>query len=59
MIEHFSKWLELVPMLDHNNERVAYAFLDRVFWRFGAPIEVFTNQGMKFQKLCEKTFISH
>jgi hypothetical protein len=29
--DHFSKWLELVPMLDHNNEGVAYAFLDRAF----------------------------
>jgi hypothetical protein len=49
MIEHFSKWLELVPMLDHNNEGIAYAFLDRVFWRFKVPVEVFINQGMKFQ----------
>ncbi len=59
MIEHFSKWMELVPMLDYNNEGIAYAFLDWVFWRFGAPVEVFINQVMKFQYLCEKTLINH
>jgi hypothetical protein len=26
MIEHFSKWLALVPLLDHNDEKNTYAF---------------------------------
>ncbi len=30
MIEHFSKWLELVPLPNYDNERITYAFLDRV-----------------------------
>jgi len=42
---------------------VTYAFFDMVLNKFGAPIEVFTNQGTKFhgefKKLCEKTFIDH
>jgi hypothetical protein len=63
MIEHFSKWLELVPLFDHNNERVTYAFLNKVLSTFGALIEVLIDQGTKFhgefQKLCEKTFIDH
>jgi hypothetical protein len=42
MIEHFSKWLELVPLLDCSNERTTYAFMDKVFNRFGALIMVFT-----------------
>jgi hypothetical protein len=29
IIEHFSKWLELVPLLDPNNEGIAYAFLTK------------------------------
>jgi hypothetical protein len=64
MIEHFSKWLELVSLLDHicSNERAAYAFLNRAFSRFEALAKVLTNQGMKscgeFQKLCEKTLIN-
>jgi hypothetical protein len=58
MIEHFSKWLELVLLLDCNNKGNAYAFLDKVLSRFGALAEVFINQGTKFrgdfQELCER-----
>jgi hypothetical protein len=58
MIKHFSKLLELVPLPYCNNEGTSYAFLDRVFSNFGAPIEVFIDQGMEFQRdfqdLCEK-----
>jgi hypothetical protein len=49
MVEHFSKWIELVPSLDKSNEGVAYAFLDRVLSHFGAPAEMLTDQGTKFQ----------
>jgi hypothetical protein len=49
MIENFSKWLELVPLLDQNNEGVANAFLDRMFNKFGALAKVLINQGMDFQ----------
>ncbi len=42
---------------------VTYAFLDRVISKFGASVEVLTDQGTKFhgefQKLCEKTLIDH
>jgi transposase-like protein len=62
-IEHFSKWLELVPLLNCINEGVTYAFLDRVLNRFGAPSKFFTDQGIKFhgefQKLCGKALIDH
>jgi hypothetical protein len=59
MIEHFSKWLELVPLPNYNSEGGAtYAFLDKVINRFRA-LEMFTNQGMKFQELCEKALIDH
>jgi len=63
MIEHFSKWLELVSLLDHSSEGAAYAFLDRVLSRFGALAKVVINQGIKFrgdfQELCEETLIDH
>jgi hypothetical protein len=48
MIEHFSKWLELVPLSNRSNEEATYAFLDRVFNRFGVPVEVLINQGIEF-----------
>jgi hypothetical protein len=36
MVEHFSKWIELVPSPDKSSEGIAYAFLDRVLSHFGA-----------------------
>jgi hypothetical protein len=63
MIEHYLKWLKLVPLLDCNNENDAYTFLDMVLNRFGALVEIIIVKGMEFygefQKLCEKTFINH
>jgi hypothetical protein len=63
MVEHFSKWIELVLSLDKSSEGVAYAFLDRVLSHFGAPAEVLTNQGTEFQGefqvLCDKALIDH
>jgi hypothetical protein len=55
--------LKLVPLPNHSNEGVAYAFLDKVLNRFGALAKVLPNQNTKFhgefQKLCEKTLINH
>jgi hypothetical protein len=63
MIEHFSKWLELVLLPDYGSEGATYAFFDRVCSRFGAPTKVLTKQGMEFcgdfQKSCEKALINH
>jgi hypothetical protein len=63
MIEHFSKWLELVPLLNRNNEGAVYAFLDIMFNEFSVPAKVLTNQGTKFrrdfQDLCEKALKDH
>ncbi len=63
MVEHFSKWIELVPSPDKSSKGVAYAFLDRVLSHFGAPVEVLTDQGIEFQGefqvLCDKALIDH
>jgi hypothetical protein len=48
MVEHFSKWIELVPSPDKSSKGIAYAIHDRVFSHFGAPVEVLTDQGTKF-----------
>jgi hypothetical protein len=43
MVEHFSKWIELVA-LPHNSLKLAVlAFLDCVFELFGTPEKVLTN----------------
>jgi transposase-like protein len=63
MVEHFSKWIELVPSPDKSNEGIAYAFLDNVFSHFGALVEVLTDQGTEFQGefrvLCDKALNDH
>jgi hemoglobin-like flavoprotein len=43
MIEYILKWLNLVPLLDHNNENITYSILDKLFNKFRALIKVFTN----------------
>jgi hypothetical protein len=61
MTEHFSKWLELVPLPNRNIEGSTYAFLDKMFNRFGVLAKVFIDQGMEFWRdfkdLCEKPLI--
>jgi hypothetical protein len=48
MIEHFSKWIELVALPDKFSEEATYSFLDRVLSRFGAPAEAWLSRG-RFQ----------
>jgi hypothetical protein len=43
MVEHFSKWIGLVPFLNKSSEGIAYAFLNRVLNHFSAPVEVLTD----------------
>jgi transposase-like protein len=63
MVEHFSKWIELVALPQNSVELAAAAFLDRVLAHFGAPAEVLTDQGREFlgvfEELCTKALIDH
>ncbi|CAM6093577.1 unnamed protein product [Calypogeia fissa] len=63
MVEHFSKWIELVALPDKASEGTTYAFLDCVLSHFGAPAEVLTDQGTEFQGefqvLCDRSLIDH
>jgi PHP family Zn ribbon phosphoesterase len=59
MIEHLLKWLKLVSLLDHINEKATYAFLDRVLNKFGTQIEVLIDEGknsMGSYKSCVKKY---
>ena len=62
MIEHFSKWIELVPLKYNTSEETAKAFL-QVCTHYGAPAEVLTDQGQEFQgefdTLCKELLIDH
>jgi hypothetical protein len=62
MIEHFTKWVELVPNLEKSSFYTAAA-LKGVLTRFGAPAEFLTDQEEEFQgefaALLEKLLIDH
>jgi hypothetical protein len=62
MIEHFTKWVELVPITEKSSFYTAAA-LKGVLTRFGAPAEVLTDQGEEFQEefavLLQKLLIDH
>ncbi len=52
-----------MPLLNHSNEKVTYAFIDKMLNRLSVPTMVLTDQDMDFQgdfqDLCEKTLIIH
>ncbi len=63
MIEHFSKWVELVALPDKSSHSISQAFLQQVLSRFGACAECLTDQGSefrgKFQDLLDHALIDH
>jgi hypothetical protein len=52
-----------MPLPNCNNENVAYAFLNKVFNKFGTLAQIFIDQNKnicgEFYELCEKTLIDH
>ena len=44
-IEHFTKWVELVPLPSKCARDSARGLLEGVLSRFGAPVEILTDQG--------------
>jgi hypothetical protein len=63
MIEHFSKWVELVAMPDKSSHNIGQTSLQHVLNRFGACVECLIDQGSKFrgkfQDLLDHAFINH
>jgi hypothetical protein len=63
MIEHFSKWVELVLLSDKSSHSTNQVFLEQVLSRFRACAECLTNKGSKFrgefQDLLDHAFINH
>jgi hypothetical protein len=49
MIEHFSKWVELVVMLDKSSHSTSQVFLQQVLSKFGACAECLNDQGSEFK----------
>jgi len=63
MIEHFSKWVKLVALLDKSSHKTNRAFLQQVLNRFGACAKCLTDQGLEFsgefQDLLDHAVIDH
>ena len=63
VMEHFSKWIELVALPQNSAELAAAAFLNCVLAHFGALAEVLTDQRRGFlgvfEELCTKALIDH
>jgi hypothetical protein len=62
MIKHFSKWVELITLLDKSSHSTSQVFL-QVLNKFGACAECLTDQGSEFrgefQDLLDHAFIDH
>ena len=48
-IEHFTKWVELIPLPSKSSKDAARELLNGVLSRYGALGEVLTDQGREFQ----------
>jgi hypothetical protein len=63
MIEHFSKWVELVALPNKSSHNTSQAFLQQVLSRFAACAKCLTDQGSKFkgefQDLLDHALIDH
>jgi hypothetical protein len=63
MIEHFSKWVDLVALLNKSSHNTSQVFSKQVLSRFGACVECLTDQGSefrgKFEDLLDHALIDH
>ena len=58
MVDQFTKWVEIHALPDFTAEQTARCSVDQFFSRFGAPLQVHTDQGKNFdgnlmKALCE------
>jgi hypothetical protein len=57
MMDTLTKYVELVPLLNKEADTVANAIFDKWYCRFGAPLDIVTDQGKEFcAKLSNKLF---
>ena len=48
IVEHFSKWIELAAIPELNPAQTARAFQERVLARYGAPVELVSDNGQEY-----------
>ena len=49
MSDHFTKWVEAIPMMNQRADTVARAFVHEVVARHGVPDKILTDQGRNFE----------
>ena len=49
IVDHFTRWVEVVPLVDVSAETVAQAFVSNWVSRFGTPPLITTNQRRQFE----------
>ena len=49
MSDHFTKWVEAVPIANQTAKTVAEAFVNEVVARHGVPCKILTDQGRNFE----------
>ena len=47
--DYFTKWVEAFPLPDQTAKTVARTLVEQVVTRFGAPLEIHTDQGREFE----------
>ena len=58
-IDHFTKWVEQVPLASKSSYDAARGLLDSVLARYGAPGEILTDQGKEFQGSFSELLAQH
>ncbi|CAG2191073.1 Retrovirus-related Pol polyprotein from transposon 17.6,Retrovirus-related Pol polyprotein from transposon 297 [Mytilus edulis] len=47
--DHFTKWVEIFPVPNHNAETCASVILNEVIARFGSPLSIHSDQGRNYE----------
>ncbi|KFM63797.1 Retrovirus-related Pol polyprotein from transposon 297, partial [Stegodyphus mimosarum] len=64
IVDHFSKWVELIPLKRASAKVVADSFLNKYILRYGCPARVISDNGPQFvsstfKMMCDKLGIKH
>ena len=50
VLDHFTKWLEAIPIPNQESATIAKVLVEQVFSRIGMPMQILTDQGNNFQE---------
>ena len=47
--DHFSKWVEIFPVVNYKAETCTYLLVEEVFMRYGFPLSLHSDQGTNYE----------